>query len=254
MNAQMLYTLPVSLFGMSISAAELPEMASDAAQGDAVAPRLGARLHTGLRRIAFFVVPSAAVFVALGDVVAAALFETGEFTREDSRYVWALLAGSAVGLLASTSGRLYSSAFYALHDTRTPLRFATVRVTMSVVLAAALALYGPELLGIAPRWGAAGITVASGVAAWLELRLLRSALRSRLGIDHKLTGVVLKLWVCAAFAAGAGWGVKLLLGEAHPWVMAALVLGTFGLVYLAATVAAGVEEARALLARVSRAR
>jgi putative peptidoglycan lipid II flippase len=254
MNAQMLYTLPVSLFGMSISAAELPEMASDAAQGDAVAPRLGARLHTGLRRIAFFVVPSAAVFLALGDVVAAALFETGEFTREDSRYVWALLAGSAVGLLASTSGRLYSSAFYALHDTRTPLRFATVRVTVSVALAAALALYGPELLGIAPRWGAAGITVASGVAAWLELRLLRSALRSRLGIDHKLTGVVLKLWACAALAAGAGWGVKLLLGEAHPWVMAALVLGTFGLVYLAATVAAGVEEARALLARVSRAR
>lgn len=254
MNAQMLYTLPVSLFGMSISAAELPEMASDAAHGDAVAQRLGARLHAGLRRIAFFVVPSAAVFLALGDVIAAALFETGEFSREDSRYVWALLAGSAVGLLASTSGRLYSSAFYALHDTRTPLRFATARVAMSVGLAAALALYGPELLGIAPRWGAAGITVASGVAAWLELRLLRSALRSRLGIDHQWTGVVLKLWVCSGLAAGAGWGVKLLLGEAHPWVMAALVLGTFGLVYLAATVAAGVEEARALLARVSRAR
>ena len=107
------------------------------------------------------------------------------------------------------------------------------------------------LLGIAPRWGAAGITVASGVAAWLELRLLRSALRSRLGIDHRLTSVVLKLWVCAALAAGAGWGVKLLLGEAHPWVLAALVLGTFALVYLAATVAAGIEEARALLVRVS---
>ncbi|HJR67816.1 MAG TPA: murein biosynthesis integral membrane protein MurJ [Gemmatimonadaceae bacterium] len=254
MNAQMLYTLPVSLFGMSISAAELPQMASDAARDDAAAGRIGDRLRIGLRRIAFFVVPSAAVFLALGDVVAAALFETGEFSRDDSTYVWALLAGSAVGLLASTSGRLYSSAFYALHDTRTPLRFAAVRVTLGVALAAVLALYGPDLLGIAPRWGAAGITVASGIAAWLEMTLLRAALRSRLGIDGKLPGVVVKLWMCAALAAGAGWGAKVLVGEAHPWVMAALVLGTFGLVYLAATAAAGVEEARALLARVSRAR
>lgn len=254
MNAQMLYTLPVSLFGMSISAAELPEMASDAARDDEVAERIGGRLQVGLRRIAFFVVPSAAVFLALGDVVAAALFETGEFSREDSRYVWALLAGSAVGLLASTSGRLYSSAFYALHDTRTPLRFAAIRVTVGVALASALALYGPGLLGIAPRWGAAGITVASGIAAWIELMLLRSALRARLGIERKFPGVVLRLWICAGTAAGAAWGAKVPLGDVHPWVMAALVLGTFSLVYLAATAATGVHEARALLARVWRTR
>ena len=254
MNAQMLYTLPVSLFGMSISAAELPEMASDAAHEHAISERLGTRLHAGLRRIAFFVVPSAAVLLAFGDVVAAALFETGEFTRDDSIYVWALLAGSAVGLLASTSGRLYSSAFYALHDTRTPLRFAAIRVAVGVTLAAVLALYGPDLLGIAPRWGAAGITIASGLAAWLELVLLRSSLRSRLGIDSRLTRLVATLWACAGIAIAAGWGMKLLVGDAHPWVTAALVLGAFGLVYLGATAAARVDEARALLARASRAR
>lgn len=254
MNAQMLYTLPVSLFGMSISAAELPEMASDAASDDAVADRLGARLHGGLRRIAFFVVPSAAVFLALGDIVAAALFQTGEFSRDDSRYVWALLAGSAVGLLASTMGRLYASAFYALHDTRTPLRFAALRVVMGLVLGAVLALYAPRALGIAPRWGAAGITMASGIGAWLELALLRSSLRSRLGIEHRLTRSVLTLWACSLVAAGAGWGVKMLVAEAHPWVMAVLVLGTFGIVYLATTAAIGIAEARALLTRVLRAR
>lgn len=253
-NAQMLYTLPVSLFGMSISAAELPEMASDAAHEHAVADRLAPRLHAGLRRIAFFVVPSAAVFLAFGDVVAAALFETGEFTRDDSTYVWALLAGSAVGLLASTSGRLYSSAFYALQDTRTPLRFAAIRVTVGVTLAALLALYGPELLGIAPRWGAAGITIASGIAAWLELTLLRSALRTRLGIEERLTRLVMTLWLCAVVAVLGGWGVKLLVEPAHPWLTAALVLGTFGIVYLAATAAMRIDEARALVARVSRAR
>jgi putative peptidoglycan lipid II flippase len=252
MNAQMLYTLPVSLFGMSISAAELPEMASEAARDDAVAERLGARLHGGLRRIAFFVVPSAAAFLALGDVIAAALFETGEFSRGDSIYVWALLAGSAVGLLASTMGRLYSSAFYALHDTRTPLRFAATRVAIGMALGASLALYGPEVLNIAPRWGAAGITVASGIGAWIELMLLRSALRSRLGVTQRLGDLIVKLWVCAAIAALAAWGVKLLVGPVHPWILAALVLGTFGVVYLATTTAAGIDEARVLLARVTR--
>jgi putative peptidoglycan lipid II flippase len=248
LNAQMLYTLPVSLFGMSISAAELPEMASDATSG-AAAQRIGARLRDGLRRIAFFVVPSAAAFLALGDVVAAAVFETGDFDRADTMYVWALLAGSAVGLLASTMGRLYSSAFYALHDTRTPLRFAAVRVTAGVVMGAALALYGPGIVGIGPRWGAAGITVASGMGAWIELGLLRRALRDRLGIHERMGGLVLLLWICAAAGAVAAWGVKLAIPVMHPWITATVVLGTFGVVYIAATVAARVDEARALLRR-----
>ena len=254
MSAQMLYTLPVSLFGMSISAAELPEMASDAARDDAVAERLGARLHTGLRRIAFFVVPSAAALLVLGDVLAAALFETGEFTRGDSVYVWALLAGAAVGLLASTTGRLYSSAFYALHDTRTPLRFAAVRVGIGVALGAVLALLAPAWLGIAPRWGAAGITLASSIGAWAELGLLRSALRARLGVDRRFGDVTAKLWACSAIAALAGWGVKLVVDTMHPWIVAALVVGAFGVIYLATTAALGIEQARALFARLRRAR
>ena len=252
LNAQTLYTLPVSLFGMSISAAELPEMASDATRQEAASERISARLNTGLRRIAYFVVPSAAALLALGDVLAAALFETGQFDRADSVYVWALLAGSAVGLLASTMGRLYSSAFYALHDTRTPLRFAAVRVAVGMALGAALALYGPALVGIAQRWGAAGITVGSGVGAWVELAMLRSALRARLGIDQRLTAVVLRLWVCAAAAALTAWGVKLLLPILHPWLTAALVLGTFGLVYVATTVLMRIEEARAFFRGRSR--
>jgi len=253
MNAQMLYTLPVSLFGMSVSAAELPEMASDAANDEGVEERLAGRLRTGLRRIAYFVVPSAAVFLAFGDVVAAAVFETGAFSRGDSIYVWAILAGSAVGLLASTMGRLYSSAFYALHDTRTPLRFAAVRVMTGVVAGVLLALYAPRLIGVAPRWGAAGITIASGMGAWLEMVLLRASLKSRLGIRERLTSAMLRLWGCAIAGVLAGWGVKLVVGPVHPWIMAALVLGAFALVYLAATAMLGVNEARALLARVRRA-
>ena len=109
---------------MSVSAAELPALSaiSVAAGGDSPgADLMRRRLDAGLRRIAFFVVPSAMAFLALGDVIAAALLETGRFAHADSVYVWGILAGSAVGLLASTLGRLYSSTYYALRDTRTPL-------------------------------------------------------------------------------------------------------------------------------------
>ena len=50
-------------------------------------------MNSGLRQIAFFVVPSAVAFLALGDVVAAALFQTGRFTYDDAVYVWAILGG-----------------------------------------------------------------------------------------------------------------------------------------------------------------
>jgi putative peptidoglycan lipid II flippase len=147
-NAQLLYTLPVSLFGMSVSAAELPAMSSALGGRAEVAEYLRQRLNIGLRQIAIFVVPSAIGFLALGDIIAAALFQTGRFHRADSVYVWAILAGAAVGLLASTLGRLYSSAYYALRDTRTPLRFAVVRVALTAGLGAVCALWLPGWIGI----------------------------------------------------------------------------------------------------------
>ena len=101
-NAQLLYTLPVSLFGLSVSAAALPAM-SGAVGLDAMEV-LRDRLNTGLRHIAFFVVPSAVGFLALGDVVAAALFQTGRFTYADAVYVWAVLAGSSIGLAGNHAG------------------------------------------------------------------------------------------------------------------------------------------------------
>ena len=65
-NAQALYMLPVSLFGMSVSAAELPAMSSAVGEKGEVAEYLRSRLEGGLRRIAFLVIPSAMAFLALG--------------------------------------------------------------------------------------------------------------------------------------------------------------------------------------------
>ena len=248
--AQVLYTLPVSLFGMSVSAAELPAMSSATGESGEVAAQLRERLNRGLRQIAFFVVPSAMAFLALGDVIVGALYQSGEFTRDMSVYVWGILAGSAVGLLASTLGRLYASAFYALQDTKTPLRFGLVRVGLTIALGYMFAIPLPGWLGLEPRWGAAGLTVSAGLAGWLEFSMLRRALNQRIGSTGIRFSLMARLWGGALGGAVAGAVVRLALEAQHPLVVALFSLGMYGIAYFAITAELGVPEARRLLGRI----
>jgi putative peptidoglycan lipid II flippase len=252
--AQSLYTLPVSLFGISVSAAQLPEMSSAAAGGEQseVAEKLRGRLTAGLRQVALFIVPSAVALFTLGDVMVGALYQTGNFGRDETVYVWAVLAGSAVGLLPSTFGRLYSSTFYALHDTRTPLRFAVLHVALATVLGYLFAIPLPLLLGVDLRWGAVGLTLSAGLAGWAELLLLRRRLNARIGPTGVPLSFTSKLWLSAAVSAGVAWGLRLLLGEMHPIVAALLVLTPYGLLYFALTSLWGVPESRAVVGRFTR--
>jgi putative peptidoglycan lipid II flippase len=247
--AQTIYLLPVSLFGMAISAAELPAMSSARGTTEEVSAYLQTRLNAGLRRVAFLVVPSAMAFLALGHVIVSALYQTGEFGRQDSLYVWGILAGSAVGLLASTMGRLYASAFYALRDTRTPLRFAVVRVVLTGALGWFAALRLPGLLVIGPEWGAAGLTASAGLAGWIEFYLLRRGLQVRVGATGLPVGLLPRLWAAAAAGAGIGWVALRYLPAWHPVPLAVVVLGGYGVTYLLAARLFGVQEARDLLVR-----
>ena len=253
-NAQTLYLLPVSLFGMSVSAAELPAMSSALGAATEIAAQLRGRLDAGLRQIAFFIVPSAMAFLALGGVIAAVLFQTGRFTAADSRYVWAILAGSSVGLLAQTLGRLYSSAYYALRDTRTPLNFAIVRVILTSGLGYLCAVPLPGWIGIDAKWGVAGLTASAGMAGWVEFTLLRRTLNRRIGRTGLPAALVARLWLSAAVAAAGAWGVKIALGRHHPLLFGLVVIAVYGCVYLGAAWLLGVEECAALARRVRRLR
>jgi len=210
------------------------------------------RLNLGLRRIAFFIVPSAMAFFAFGDVITAVLYQSGRFTHENTVYVWAIVAGSAVGLLASTLGRLYQSTYYALRDTRTPLRFAILRVLLTGVLGYLCAVPLPIWLAIEPRWGVAGLTASAGVAGWVEFAFLRRALNTRIGATGLPVALAVKLWGSAATGAAAGWGVKLALGSRGPFVDAVLVLGSYGVIYFAVAWILRIEECTATLGRVLR--
>ncbi len=257
--AQTIYLLPVSLFGMAVSAAELPAMSRTLGNEQQVAETLRARISASTLRIGFFVVPSAVLFLALGDVVAGAIYQTGKFGRADSLYVWGILAGSAVGLVASTVGRLYSSAYYALRDTRTPLRFAVLRVVLTTVLGYLAALPLPRLLGVDPKWGVAGLSASAGIAAWLEFLLLRRGMEQRIGQMKFPAAYFARLWFSAAVAAGVVWAIRLALHPHFhflddPRIAAVLLLAPYGLIYLTMTMLFGVDQARTLAKRLLRAR
>jgi putative peptidoglycan lipid II flippase len=252
--AQTLYTLPVSLFGMAVSAAELPAMSSALGTAAEIAETLRTRLRQGLHQIAFFVIPSAVGFVLLGDVIVATIYRSGHFQHADVIFVWAVLAGSSIGLLASTSGRLYSSAFYALRDTRTPLNFAVLRVALTLGLGYLFALPLPRLLGLDHRWGTAGLTASAGIAGWLEFLLLRNALHKRIGAVPSGASRILRLWLLAIAAAVVGYGIKRVLPFHRPLLVGPCVLIPYAALYLAAAQWMGIASMGTLSRLFSRRR
>jgi putative peptidoglycan lipid II flippase len=245
--AQTLYTLPVSLFGMSVSAAELPLMSGAIGAAHEVATMLRTRLNAGLRQITFLVVPSVVGFLVLGDVIVAAIYQSGRFMRPDVLYVWGILAGSTVGLLASTLGRLYASGYYALRDTRTPLRFAVLRVLLTTILGYVSALHLPRLLGIELRWGVAGLTISAGIASWVEFALLQRGLRSRIGQVGVQLKFLAQVWFASILGATVGRGVLLVSAPRGPIPSAVLVLGSYAVIFFTVAKAMKLPEAQTIL-------
>jgi putative peptidoglycan lipid II flippase len=252
--AQSIYMLPISLFGMAVSAAELPAMSRASGTTEEIAEHLKKRINSGLKQISFFIIPSIAGFLILGDVIVAALYQSGEFTHQDSLAVWAVLAGSTIGLLATTLGRLYSSAFYSLKDTKKPLRFAIIRVFFTISLGYLCGLRLPIWLGISPVWGTTGLTASAGVAGWLEFLLLRRSLNARIGNTGLPISFTAKLWVAAIASAAVGFAVKFGFAQMegatsalNRILMAIVVFAPFGIVYFGLTAWMGVDESKRFL-------
>lgn len=272
-NAQVVYLLPISLFGMSVSVSELTEFSRDQANTDVEArnAKVRERLVNGQTRIAFFVVPSAVACLLLGDLLAGGLFQNGLFVASDTRLTWLLLMGSAMGLVAATQARLYSSAFYAFKETRVPLRFAIVRVVLGALLATAFAVGVPTAFGIPKDVCSIGLTLGAGLAAWMEFFLLRREMEKRIGRARPPEGRFVRLWGAALVAAAVGLGIKVGLNHwagkipdallldflptppALPVLIPALAaLSVYGVVYFALTFALRIPQSELVVRRVLR--
>lgn len=258
--SQTLYLLPVSVFGMSLAASELPDLS---AMDHSDVSTIGRRIDHGLSRVAFWVLGSATIYLVVGDFLVGLLFRTGAFGADEQLAVWLVLAVFSLGLVPTTSSRLLQSLLYGIGDTRTPAVVSVARVGVSIVVGAVLMLqfdrFGivdgavalldvgslPALTPVdgslrgdavdqALRLGAVGLAVGAGVGAWVEWRRLRVAVADRVGIEPRIGGrerVRLVLPAVAALAVGfavravaADWPV-LVAGLAAPLAVGIVYVG-----------------------------
>jgi putative peptidoglycan lipid II flippase len=226
--AQLVQILPISLFGVAVTAVALPDLARDAIS-ETANEQLRARIGVGFRRIAFFVIPSAFAFAALGPQIIGALFQTGRFDADDTVLVGGVLAAYSIGLLGQSTVRLFASGFYALHDTRTPVRIAIISLVMSTLLS----------WFFMRRLGPAGIALGSSIAWTFNTALHLYDLDKRIGTilqrtDWRILGEVV---AAALIAALLGMVADRLVAGWRPIPRGIAVLGIFGVAYGALTLA-----------------
>ncbi len=274
--ALVLYLLPISLFGMSVAAAELPELSEVEVHDPETRRRFRLRLEEGMARIAWYVAPTATLFIVVGDVIVRAVFQRGNFTSADTIVVWLTLAVFSLSLPATTSSRLLQNGLYALDDARTPARVAAMSVILAAIIGLAF-MFPLDRLVVGPNgiegWsdvfafgplpegarnaadvahlGIVGLAIGAAVSRWFEYRLLSRALAWRIGRTH-LAGRWLNP-IAAGCAAAAVVAVvcEALFGGLPSLVALVLVVGPAGLVYVAVTRRLGVPEATIMLRRVA---
>jgi putative peptidoglycan lipid II flippase len=275
--AMVLYLLPISLFGMSVAAAELPELSEVEVHDPETRRQFRLRLEDGMARIAWYVAPTATLFIVVGDVIVRAVFEHGEFTSADTIAVWLVLALFSMSLPATTSSRLLQNGLYALDDARTPARLAAISVVMAAVVGLAFMfpldrlVVGPDgvegwsdifTLGPlpeaardndanVPHLGIAGLAIGAAVSRWFEYRMLSRALAWRIGRTRLAGRWLNPIAAGCTTVAVVAVACEAAFGNLPSLVALVLVLAPSGLAYVAVTKRLGVPEASILVGRVN---
>ncbi|MCY4280510.1 MAG: murein biosynthesis integral membrane protein MurJ [Acidimicrobiaceae bacterium] len=267
-RGQILYMLPVSLFAMSVAAAELPEMSRLA--DDPLA--LAARCRAATRKVAFWMLLATAVYLAAGDLLVGLLFQGGVFTEQDTVLVWFVVGAYALGLAATGLSRVLQNVCYAKGDTAGPARIAALRVTVAAAVGV-VTMFPLDRVLVTPgglvddsgnggfwglawalpaaqrsledtvRLGAVGLALGSAIAAWTELVLLTR----RLAVQEAVREALGAPLIAAALTFVATAALKLLIGGWPVLASAPLAGGFAAAVYAFVAFRRGVAESQLLL-------
>ena len=201
--ADRLYQLPLGVIGVAIGTALLP-MLSRALKKDGEedpARLLGLAFETGLA----LSLPAAVGLIVIANPVMSVLFERGEFSQADSIQSAHALVAYAMGLPAYVLARVFSTAYFAREDTKTPVRFAIICAIINTALA---------LLFIGPLKHV-GIALATGLTAWVNLALLMRGLHRKRHLDLPPQSVkrAWKIFGCGLAMAAVLWGINTFVVE-----------------------------------------
>ena len=274
--ALLLYQLPISMFGLGVAAAELPDLSQVSVHDPETRRLFRQRLEDGMARIAFYVLPIATMYIVVGDVIVGVIFEHGKFGWDDTWGVWLALALLAIGLPATTSSRLLQNGLYALDDPKTPPRLSVIRVGISTVVS--LAVMFPldrltigsdgvqgwgDIFAIGPlddavrrsnefvHLGLLAFAIGATVAAIIEYRMLARAVAWRIGRTRMAGRWLNPIAASCAVAGAVAFTLVTVLPDSVPaLIQAPVVLVPAGLAYIAMTRSLKVPEATALTERL----
>ena len=246
--AERVYQLPLGLIGIAFGVVLLPDLSRKLRSGQREAARQ--RLVQGLGFAALLTLPAAVALAVVPLEVVVGLFERAAFARPESLATAAALMAFAFGLPAFVATKIFQSAYFADEDTKTPLKFNLVGISVNVTVGATLFYF----------IGHVGLAIGTSVAAWLTMTLFLRGLARR--GDLRIEGALLaRLGRTLAAALAMGLLLWLLAGVLAPWrdggeaqsLAALAILVTAGLaVYVLAaflTGAARPAELRQLLRR-----
>ncbi len=177
MNADQLYQLPLAVIGIALGVVLLPMLSRRVKEGDEEGAARA--INRSLELAALLSFPAAAAFMVMGSPICDALFRglasdalslfggrQSAFTANDVAMTGAALAIFGAGLPAFVWHKIFSPAFFAREDTRTPMNYALVSIGLNIVLA----------LSLFPVFGFLSVAVSTVAAAWVQVALLAQRL------------------------------------------------------------------------------
>ncbi len=241
--ADRLYELPLAIVGIAIGVVLLPDLSRHLRAGDQAAV-MDAQ-NRSLEFAMLLTVPAAVALAVVPAEIISVLFERGAFTSSDARQVAAALALFAMGLPAFVMIKVFSPAFFAREDTRTPMRYASLSLILNTLGSIGL-FFAFREIGWSPHLG---IAIATSLGGWLNAALLFHALhrRNHFQADRRLVWALPMITLAAAVMGVALYfGARELapwLGRLQPlWVRATsltLLLGSGAIIFFAMTFLTG---------------
>lgn len=164
--ADRLNQLPLGMVGIAVGTALLPMLSRTMAGGNV---EEGKHLFNRALEICLILaLPAAVAMLVVAGPLIKTLFQYGNFDAEDAQITAYVLMGYALGVAPYVCGKVFSTTYYAQHDTVSPVKIAVACALTNIALALILIQY----------MGVAGIALSTGLCGWLQLGLFWRGLRN----------------------------------------------------------------------------
>jgi putative peptidoglycan lipid II flippase len=223
----MLMLMAQAVIAQSVAIAALPTFSAQYALGKIDEMRNS--LASTLRSMLLLALPASVGLILLARPIVAMLYQRGEFTALTTEMTAWALTWYAAGLLGHSVMEVLTRAFYAQHDTKTPVIIGTIAMGLNVVFSFAFARLFSQF-GWMPH---GGLALANSLATALEATVLFIVMRGRLnGIEGK--SIARGFTACVLASLGMGIGLWLWIqaaGDWTPWLLALGGIALGGLLY-----------------------